>query len=324
MYKLLMVMIVLLNVAVCPAQAQEFFGLGGLVRDIDTSESSRSWQLEYNEGLGEHFAYSVSYLNEGHLPDHHRDGQTVQIWTRTMLLDRRLALAAGIGPFYYFDTARAGTSYTNNHGWGGNASLSATWYTEDRWLLQLRSNFIETFSGVDTLSALVGIGYQLEAPPVRGARPRAAAWAEKSTNNEVTVYIGRAIVNSLSQDQSLATGIEYRRGLLPYLEGSVAWLYEGDKRLTRRNGVSTQLWAVKDFFAGQLSLGVGAGPYFSVDHYKHDNGNQERARVVSGVVTMSAGYRFFQQVCLRASWNRIVTNYDRDTDVILGGIGYRF
>jgi hypothetical protein len=26
----------------------------------------------------------------------------------------------------------------------------------------------------------------------------------------------------------------------------------------------------------------------------------------------------------RLSWNRIVTDYDRDTDVILGEIGYRF
>ncbi len=27
---------------------------------------------------------------------------------------------------------------------------------------------------------------------------------------------------------------------------------------------------------------------------------------------------------LRTSWNRIVTDYDRDTDVIMGGVGYRF
>ena len=26
----------------------------------------------------------------------------------------------------------------------------------------------------------------------------------------------------------------------------------------------------------------------------------------------------------RAAWSRIITDYSRDTDVILGGIGYRF
>jgi len=308
------------------AGAQELIGYGGIAQDIDNSDRSASWQLEYNEGLGEHFAYSISYLNEGHLKAHHRDGQTLQLWTGTTLLDRRLSLAAGVGPFYYFDTlaAKAGASYDNDHGWGANLSLAATWYTADRWLLQFRTNFIETASGLDTVSALVGIGYQLEAPRVPGPRPFADPQTEKTTNNELTVYVGRAIVNSFTSEHSVATAIEYRRGLWTFLDGSVSWIYEGDKRLTRRNGISTELWAVKDFFAEQLALGIGAGAYFSVDNYHAHDGSQEKNRAVSGIVTMTASYRFHPHWGLRASWNRIVTNYNRDTDVILGGIAYRF
>lgn len=320
--------LVLLTVACATvtARAQEFLGLGGIAQDAAISEHSGSWQLEYNEGLGEHFAYSISYLNEGHLLAHHRDGHTVQLWTRATLLDRRLSLAAGAGPFYYFDTvaAKAGASYANDHGWGANFSLAATWYTADRWLLQFRSNFIETGSGLDTISALVGIGYQLEAPTAPGPRPFALPQTEKTTNNELTVYFGRAIVNSFRSEQSFATAIEYRRKLLPFVDGSVSWIYEGDKRLTRRNGVSTQLWAAKDFFAEQLAIGIGAGAYFSVDNYRNSADNHEKTRSVSGIVTMSASYRFHPHWNLRTSWNRIVTNYDRDTDVILGGIGYRY
>jgi hypothetical protein len=29
-------------------------------------------------------------------------------------------------------------------------------------------------------------------------------------------------------------------------------------------------------------------------------------------------------VLLRATWDRVITTYDRDTDIFLGGIGYRF
>lgn len=47
-------------------------------------------------------------------------------------------------------------------------------------------------------------------------------------------------------------------------------------------------------------------------------------RPVSAIATFTASYRLRPQWCLRASWDRIVTNYDRDTDVIMGGIGYRF
>ena len=43
-----------------------------------------------------------------------------------------------------------------------------------------------------------------------------------------------------------------------------------------------------------------------------------------GIVTLTTSYRFHPHWGVRASWNRIVTNYNRDTDVILGGIGYRF
>jgi hypothetical protein len=309
------------------AGAQEILGLGGMMKDTATAaDRSASWQLEYNEGLGDHSAYSISYLNEGHLPAHHRDGITSQLWTRTTLYGGRLSLAAGAGPFYYFDTvaAKTGDSYTNDHGWGANLSLAATWYTADRWLLQFRSNFIETVSGLDTVSALVGIGYQLEAPPAPGPRPFAVPQTEKTTNNELTVYVGQAIVNSFTSEHSVATAIEYRRGLLPFVDGSVSWIYEGDKRLTRRNGVSTQLWAVKDFFAEQLGIGIGAGAYFSVDNYHDNDGNQEKNSAVSGIITMTASYRFHPHWNLRTSWNRIVTNYSRDTDVVLGGVGYRF
>jgi hypothetical protein len=240
--------------------------------------------------------------------------------------DRRLTLAAGAGPFYYFDTlaAKEGASYANDHGWGANISLAATWYTADRWLLQFRSNLIETGGGLDTVSALVGIGYQLEAPTEPGPRPFARPQSEKITSNEVTAYIGRAIVNSFRSEQSVATAIEYQRNLWRFVDGSVSWIYEGDKRLTRRNGISSQLWLTKDFFDEQLALGFGAGAYYSVDHYQILNGNQEKTRTLSGIVTLTTSYRFHPHWGVRVSWNRIVTNYNRDTDVILGGVGYRF
>ncbi|HUL01477.1 MAG TPA: hypothetical protein VLX29_11595, partial [Nitrospirota bacterium] len=50
-----------------PAWAQELIGLGGALYGTPTRETTYTWQLEYLEGLGEHFAYSFTYLNEGHL-----------------------------------------------------------------------------------------------------------------------------------------------------------------------------------------------------------------------------------------------------------------
>jgi len=317
----------LLTMLTCvPVSAQELFLLGGSVQNTATSDSDKAWQLEYREGLGEHFAYSLTYLNEGHVPAHHRDGNAALLWTRVSLLDQRLSLAAGLGPYFYYDTTNAHGSndYSNKHGWGTMASATATWYTDSRWLFQLRTNWVETFDSIDSFSTLIGIGYQLEAPsrpgPVASAQPVTIA----PTDNELTLFAGTTIVNSFDSPKSVALGLEYRCGLNRYLDWTVGWLHEGDNRLVRRNGLTTQLWAVKSFFDDRFVLGVGGGAYIVIDRYQQLLKNREGGRALSGLVTLTGSYRFQPHWDLRTSWNRIVTNYNRDTDVILGGVGYRF
>jgi hypothetical protein len=41
-------------------------------------------------------------------------------------------------------------------------------------------------------------------------------------------------------------------------------------------------------------------------------------------VSVSALYRVTQHWSTRVTWNRVVTRYNRDADVIRAGIGYRF
>ena len=92
-----------------PAAAGELFGFFGGMKDTSTKDGSYAWSMEYRESLGEHFAASLVYLNEGHPPNHHRDGHGAMLWARTNLLDRRLSLAVGAGPYYYFDTTEPPT-----------------------------------------------------------------------------------------------------------------------------------------------------------------------------------------------------------------------
>ncbi len=320
-------LIVLLLVANTPAIAGELFGLGGMMQsgNANMNDSSYSWQLEYREELCEHFAASLSYLNEGHVPAHHRDGNALQFWVNGDVLGRRLSLSAGIGPYYYFDTtitSTSGDSHTNEHGVGGAFSLAAIWQTETPWLFQLRTNWVKTFGRMDTVSALAGIGYQLDAPKLRKSFDASAEHREKTTDNEITLFTGRTIANSFDSERSTSLSIEYRRGLWRYLDWTVSWLYEGDSRLIRRDGLTSQLWGVKAFLDDRIALGVGAGAYYSVD--RQAGHNQDGDRMVSAITTLTGSYRLDPRWSLRTSWNRIVTNYDKDTDVIMGGIGYRF
>ena len=312
--------------AASTAQAQEFFLLGGAIENNAARNFSYSWQLEYRQALGEHIAASISYLNEGHFINHHRDGNTIQLWAQTTMLDQRLSLAAGVGPYYFFDTTSKASdgSSINDRGWGGALSLSATLYTESRWLFQLRANWVGIDGKFDTLSTVAGIGYQLEQPSAPKPSDKEIHQKDKTTANEVTVFLGQTITNTLDTSQDIATSIEYRRGLARHLDWTVAWLYEGDEHLIRRNGVTTQLWAVRPFLDDRLVLGVGGGGYFAIEQYHELINGKTRNRVLSGIFTLTGSYRLHPQWAIRTSWNRIITKYNMDTDVILGGLGYLF
>jgi hypothetical protein len=80
-----------------PLYAQELYLLGGAIGDTASSDRSYTWSLEYMQALGEYTAVSVSWLNDGHLPNNHRDGPTMQLWARTKRIDKQFVLAAGVG-----------------------------------------------------------------------------------------------------------------------------------------------------------------------------------------------------------------------------------
>jgi hypothetical protein len=307
-----------------PLYAQELHLLGGVIGDTARSDLSYTYSVEYKQELGKYTSASLSYVNEGHLPDHHRDGIAVQFWGHTEPISRQFVLAAGVGPYYYYDTdlAGRGASFRDDHGLGGMFSIAGLWYTKSPWVIQIRTNFIKT-NNIDTYSALLGVGYRLNYRQGHGASLGVQLDTEKTRNNEITVLIGQTIVNSNSSPKSTAQSIEYRRRITPYLEWTVALLNEGDNRLIRRNGLLSQAWLVRDFFDEHLSLSVGFGPYVLVDRYRSP-GSNESEETLAGIFTLSAGYRFSPNWLLRVSWNRIATTYNRDTDVFTFGPGYRF
>jgi hypothetical protein len=322
-----MQLVVVLVLLCTPALAQEFYVLGGVVDSNNLAARSYSWQLEYMLSLNKYFDASLSYLNEGHLSDHHRDGDSLQLWTHTDLFDSRISLAVGAGPYYFYDstsdTARG--PYVDDHGFGGMFSFAATYHMDSRWLLQLRTNWVKIGNNFDTVSAVAGIGYQLE--PLLSAseqNPDKNLQNNITTNNSVTLYLGQTVLNSLERSQGVATSIEYRKGLYRYLDWTASWLYEGNPSLLRRNGGITQMWAVRPFLDDYLSLGAGLGVYIPIDGKLGVTEGENKSKLISGIFSMTTSYRFYPHLETRVTWNRILTNYNMDADVFLGGIGYLF
>jgi hypothetical protein len=307
--------------------AQELTLFGGGLKQSGTQESTSVWAFEYQHPLHENIAASFSWLNEGHVPGHHRDGQSIQIWGRSNLFDRRLSLAAGLGPYRYFDTtpSLAGGGYANLHGWGMVGSLAATYYTDSRWLYQMRFNRIVTQNSMNTSTLMFGIGYLLEPVSERGPHETVPRQSAATTSDELTLFLGKTIVNSHESELGTARALEYRRGLARHVDVTLGLLNEGDARLVRRTGITAQIWGVREVLASdRLVLGIGFGPYLALDRYRTPAPGEGGDSKFSWIFTATAAFRLSQEWNARLSWNRVNTNYHRDTDVILLGVGYRF
>ncbi len=307
-----------------PAVAQEF----GLYTGPLTGggQHSYSWAMDYQEGFGKYFAGSITWLNEGHIPGHHRDGHLAQFWARLPLASRRLVFAVGAGPYRYFDTvpAEQGAAYANTHGWGMVYSARATYYTSHRWTMNLQLNRVQIAGGPSTSAVLAGIGYQLDAPDTPGPRDYALPRQGLVTQNEITAMAGETILNSLQSQSSAAEAIEYRRGIGRFTDVTIGYLHEGNQIVARRDGLTVQLWLTRAFLDERLTLGVGGGAYAAIHHGEDPDSRTTGDGILSGIVSLSASYRMSHHWAARVTWNRVVTRYSRDTDVLLGGIGYRF
>ena len=316
------------------AQAQEVNAAIGGLRGDNGGESTYTWSFGYRQALTPHFGLGLSWLNEGHIPDHHRDGVAVQGWYNQSLFDPRFSIGIGAGPYRYYDTKSCtGCSFSDDHGWAMLYTLTANWSATRYLDYQLRLNRVQAPGSVNTSSVLFGLVYRL---PTSVTAPAAGSGTATPRNDgylppgdELTVLLGQTVVNSLESQSTFGKSIEYRHGFSRHIEGTVSWIDEGDTTLTRRNGVAAQVWMNEPLFSDRLTIGLGLGPYVAYDRYRDDQGsgsdNQSHSGTkLSGLLTMSVSYRLTNHIVGRLSWNRVVSHYDRDTDMFLAGIGYRF
>jgi hypothetical protein len=312
--------VVLLVLLSGTAYANEFFANAGVTRDIETSTARLQWSATYLQEIGEHAAFSFSYVNEGHQVNHYRDGIAGQLWARAGVWNRNLVFGLGAGPYVFFDThTDANGAFHNEHGLAALFSGAATLYSLSPLLLQVRINYLESEQSFDTLSGTIGIGYELGTNKTPTGKP--GGQGVGGLHNEITAYGGTTVLNTRKNEQGTSWALEYRRTLATYIDWTAMGLYEGGNRPVARYGLMSQLWLAHPFFADHLTLGVGFGPYLA--HDKYAQGTEDRTKL-DWAASFSASVRFLERFALRGSWSRVITEHDRDTDVFLAGLSYRF
>jgi hypothetical protein len=136
--------------------------------------------------------------------------------------------------------------------------------------------------------------------------------------NQLTVQIGRMIVNSFDSQHALSGAVEYRRAINRWVEWTATFLDEGDARLVERNGIATQPWATRHLYDDRIAVCVGLGPCFTIERGRLDSSDR-----LAALTTLSGSYAVTPRRLVRVSWNRVFAD-QRDTDVLLAGIGYMF
>jgi len=279
----------------------------------------------YRYDFLQHLAVSLSWMNEGHLQDHERDGAAAQAWWRVSFLEKRVSLGVGAGVYRYFDTQLLPDSgYRNVHGWAPVYGLTATYYPRGHWFLEAAVSHAHPSDNFDATCYLAGVGYRLwkEREPEVGSV--AGTFRERTTGFEVTPFLGQVVVNSAGNPFGVGGGVEFRLGVERHLDWTVTWLQESVPDVMHRVGIGTQLWLVDQYLNRRLALGFGAGLYPFVDYEPPAGSDESRSVDVAGLLTITAAYRLPGRWLVRFLWNRVMSNDDRDTDMFLVGLGYRW
>jgi hypothetical protein len=305
-----------------PLSAQEFSAQGGLLGTGTSAAGTYAWEVQYLQHFGRHFAWSGAWINEGHTSSHHRDGLAAELWAEVPAELGDLSLALGAGAYSFSDTHLLhGDGFQNVHGWTPIFSLALTYYTHSPWFLRMTGNHISRAASLQTNALLIGGGYQLGWKRTHPSEP---AVRRLRSGGELTAFAGRSIVNSRSSEEAGAVAVEYRKNIGRYSDWTAAFIDEGDPKIIRRLGIATQVWLVDNYRGRRLSLGIGAGPYLIFQRRGPPETDVDYDTSVAALVSPTVSYHFSNHWLTRLTWNRVISRDDRDADVILLGLGYRW
>jgi hypothetical protein len=310
-----------------PAGAEEFTVLGGVTDTDDHTSGSYAWGLEYRQRLLAHLDATLSYLNEGHIPDHHRDGAALQLWGTTSLWHERFELALGAGPYLYCDTQfepAAPDGYRDYHDVGALVTGAVSYALAGNWFARLEISQVIAPGNVGTRTVMLGVGYRLQSAidQLNRSWGNTAQATPGDAANELGLFYGQTIINGAHADASSAFGVEYRRRILQHLELSASLIDDGDGLDGHHMGMTGDAWLVQDFMSGHIVLGVGLGTYFSFESYQTVYRTPAASTV--GLASMTVAWRLTRALDLRLVWHRGFTGDDQDRDIVTAGLGWRF
>lgn len=289
----------------------------GPISSKGNKHTYKAWGINYVYRNDSPFGWSWTYANEGYFPNHYRDGVSLEAMAHAQPFNPNWSFAIAAGPYAYFDTIfqKGTTNYSNQHGLGMKIDLTTT-YDYSPVVLMLGISQVLTIDSYNTTALIFGLGFELD--------PANPTCPSEEKNNEITFASGKSLVNAGSGQTQHAVPfvIDYRYHFAHPIDWTVSALHEGATSLTNRQGLASEIWARANFFSDRLSLSMGLGPYVAKEKIP---ANDQRT-VLNGLLSASANYVFYKPwgLLARITWHRVLTGYNRDSDIFLLGLGVNF
>jgi len=304
--------------------AAELDAFDGRLESDESHALTYTWGLEYRAPIGGHFDAGFVWLNEGHLPNNHRDGQSVQLWWFSKKDPLGLVFQVGAGPYRYYDThsLTPDPDFHDAHGWGALGSVSADYYFANHWFTFLRANQVSASDKYASSSVAFGVGYQfsskldLSLDGGDGAEQAARLW-------EIDGLLGERIANTSHSETGASEAVAVRRMFSEHFSASITYIGGQDTLLEWRDGVAAQLW-LEQRLTSRFSVGVGAGAFIVSEDDSLRNTNVGPPSNLAAVVSVTLAYAWTPRWVSRVIWDRIGTGDDHDCDIVHIGVGYRF
>jgi hypothetical protein len=307
--------------------AQELSLLGGVMKASGVKETSYSYHLDYRQDFYRNLAASITYVNEGHIPGHHRDGYAVEAWGLLTTPHDHFSVSIGLGAYFFYDTQvlTAGGS-ADVHGTAPIFSVAGTGFLSHRVFYRVRLDRVLPAHEMKVTNAVVGVGFWFgqNEKPTQGGLGHAKDEQASMSKNELTVFAGQSVVNTFLSESAWAYALEYRRGIIKHVDWTATLIYEGNPQIVRRSGVAAQAWAVNHFFHDRVSVGIGFGPYVYIDRKHPEAASRINPAAIAPMASLSITERLSDQFHLRLLVDRVSSSYNRDADIMLLGLGCRW
>jgi len=307
------------------ACAQSLAALAGLTENDDHQSDSYAWQIEFQQRLTPLLSGSLSWLNEGHYPDHHRDGAAAQLWLNSPAWHDRIVLSVGGGPYVYFDTESdsSGRGFSNVHSVAAVLSAAATADMGGGWFLRLNLNDVWAPADIGTYAVLLGGGYRFGSYGRGALAPSSSGHAASdSLPQQLQLFAGEMILNDPSSRSGRSYGADYRLELARWAAWSATWFYDPGSPSGRRDRAASQLWLVEPMANDRLALSIGLGVYAEVGPQTTPTATSPSP--ISGLSGLRAEWRVTRRNSVVLTWQRTFTNDDDDRDIITLGYAFRF